>query len=166
MSFRVLRYLLAAAALTAGLVDAQLARPLVGRTVQSVIEELRDAGAPLVYSSSLLPATLLVAVEPRATQPLEIAREILAPHGLTLRSENGSWLIVSEPQRSPGVLVVEATSGYAGMPLGSFSVQVDGPTRLVVNGVNGRAELPALAPGSYAVTVRSPGFLPERLTSA
>jgi len=166
MSLRVLRFLLAAAALAAGLADAQLARPLLGRAVQSVIEELRAAGTPFVYSSSLLPSTFIVSAEPRATEPLELAREILAPHGLTLRSEGGSWLIVSEPQRSPGTLVVEATAGYTGTPLGTFTVQVEGPTRLVVSGVNGRAELPALAPGNYTVTVRSTGFLPERLTSA
>ena len=41
MSLKVLRFLLAAAALAAGLADAQLARPLLGRTVQSVIDELR-----------------------------------------------------------------------------------------------------------------------------
>jgi outer membrane cobalamin receptor len=133
--------------------------------VQSVIEELREAGTPFVYSSSLLPSTLLVSAEPLATEPMAIAREILAPHGLTLRAEGGSWLIVSEPPRSPGTLVVEAAAAYAGVPLGSFNVQVEGPTRRVVSGVDGRAELPALAPGRYTVTVRSPGFLPQRLTS-
>src|SRR5215510_3532370 len=145
MSLRVLRFLLAAAALTAGLVDAQPARPLLGRTVQSVIEELRGAGTPLVYSSSLLPDTLLVSAEPLATEPLELAREILAPHALTLRAEGGAWLVVSETDRSSGTLVVEAAAAYASTPLSSFSVQVEGPTRRVVSGVDGRVELPALA---------------------
>ncbi|HEY3515660.1 MAG TPA: carboxypeptidase regulatory-like domain-containing protein, partial [Gammaproteobacteria bacterium] len=130
------------------------------------IEELRDAGTPLVYSSSLLPNTLIVAAEPRAAEPLELAREILAPHQLTLRAEGGAWLIVSGPvEPSPGALVVEATAAHSGMPLGSFSVQVEGPARLAASGVDGRAAVPTLAPGRYTVTVRSPGFLPERLTS-
>ena len=166
MSLRVFRFLIAAAALAAGLADAQLARPLLGRPVQSVIEELRDAGTPLVYSSSLLPDTLRVSAEPLATEPLELAREILAPHELTIRAEGGSWLIVRDAERSPGTLVVEAAAAYVGIPLASFSVQVEGPTRRVVSGVDGRAELPALPPGNYTVTVRSPGFLPEKLTSA
>lgn len=163
MSLKVLRFVLAVAALAAGLADAQLARPLLGRTVQSVIEDMRAAGTPLVYSSSLLPSTLIVSAEPRATEPLELAREILAPHGLALRAEGGAWLIVTGPAEPvPGVLVVEATAAYSGVPLGSFSVQVEGPARLVVSGANGRAELSTLAPGHYTVTVRSPGFLPEK----
>ena len=166
MSLKVLRFVLAAAALAAGLADAQLARPLQGRTVQSVIEELREAGTPFVYSSGLLPNTLIVSTEPGATEPLELAREILAPHRLTLRAEGGAWLIVSAaagPQL--GALVVEATDAYSGMPLGSFTVQVEGPARLGASGADGRAELPTLAAGRYTVTVRSPGFLPERSTA-
>jgi hypothetical protein len=155
--------LLAVVALTAGLVDAQLARPLLGRTVQSVVEELRDAGLPLVYSSSLLPDTLTVAVEPGATEPLQLARELLEPHGLTLRAEGGAWLVVRvEAPAEAGAIVVEAGSAFAGTPLAEFSVEVDGPSRLVVSGTAGRVELPTLAPGRYAVTVRAPGFLPER----
>jgi len=165
MSLRVLRFLLAAAALAAGLADAQPTRPLLGRTVQSVIDELREAGTPFVYSSGLLPNTLLVTAEPRATEPLELAREILEPYRLTLRREGGAWLIVSGAAEQPGALVVEGTAAYSGMPLGGFSVQIDGPTRLVVSGVDGRAELPTLAPGRYTVTVRAPGFLPERLAA-
>jgi hypothetical protein len=163
MSFRYLRVVLAVAALAAGLLDAQLARPLLGRTVQSVIEELRSAGTPFVYSSSLLPVTLTVATEPSAAEPVQLAREILAPHGLALRAEGGAWLVVrAATPAAPGALVVEAASALAGTPLTAFSVQVDGPSRLVVSGTAGRVELPALAPGRYTVTVRAPGFLPER----
>jgi outer membrane cobalamin receptor len=164
MSSKVARFLLVAVALGAGVVDAQPARPLAGRPVQSVIEELREAGAPFVYSSSLLPGRLTVSVEPAATDPLALAREILEPHGLTVRAEGGAWLIVRAESPEPGAIVVEAGSAYAGAPISSFRVQVEGPTRLVVSGVDGRAELPALVPGRYIVTVRSPGFLPERQT--
>jgi hypothetical protein len=160
--FRSLRCLLVVVSLAAGLVDAQLAGPLLGRTVQSVIEELRDAGVPLVYSSSLLPGTLLVAAEPNATEAVQIAREILAPHALTLRAEGGAWLVVRAETPSPGAIVVEAGSAFAGTPLAAFSVEVAGPSRLLVSGTAGRVEVPALAPGRYTVTVRSPGFLPER----
>ena len=87
MSFR--RWLIAVV-LSATLVQlvaaAQPVATLSGRSVQSVLDELRAAGAPLVYSSNLLPATLTVATEPAAAQPLEIAREILAPHGLAILS--------------------------------------------------------------------------------
>jgi hypothetical protein len=71
------------------LVAAQPERPLRGRSVYSVMDELRSAGAPLVYSSNLLPSTLSVIAEPRAAEPLALAREILAPHGLAVREQAG-----------------------------------------------------------------------------
>jgi hypothetical protein len=99
MSRKAMRSLLAAVALAAGVAHGQVGPPLLGRTVQSVVEELRAAGAPFVYSNSLLPATLTVSAEPSATEPLELAREILRPHGLTVRAEApGSS---SAPKRLP-----------------------------------------------------------------
>jgi outer membrane receptor protein involved in Fe transport len=162
-----MHWLLAAVACAAGLAHAQLARPLLGRTVQSVVEELRSAGTPLVYSSSLLPDTLTVSAEPAATEPLELTREILAPHGLTLRAEGGAWLIVraDASANAPGAIVVEARAAYAGTPLQSFAVQAAGPTVVAGQGARGRAELSGLAPGPYTITVRAAGFLPERQTS-
>ncbi|HET7131355.1 MAG TPA: hypothetical protein VFJ95_03870, partial [Gammaproteobacteria bacterium] len=65
-----------------------------GRSVASVIDQLRADGLPLVYSSNLLPSTLLVEKEPESTEPLAVAREILAPHGLALREQGGVWLVV------------------------------------------------------------------------
>jgi outer membrane receptor protein involved in Fe transport len=164
MSLKSLRFLLAAIALAAGIVDAQLVRPLMGRTVQSVIEELRSAGTPLVYSNSLLPDSLTVSAEPTATEPLDLAREILAEHGLALRAEGGAWLVVrADAQASgPGGLVIDARAAFAGAPLASFSVQVEGPAASSAQGVDGRAELSALEPGRYSVVVRSPGFMPQR----
>jgi outer membrane receptor protein involved in Fe transport len=162
-----MRLLLAAVAFAAGLAHAQLSRPLLGRSVQSVIEELRTAGTPLVYSSTLLPGTLTVSSEPTATAPLDLAREILAPHGLALRAEGGSWLIVrADAQASaPGGIVVEARAAFAGTPVQSFSVQIEGPASVAGSGEQGRAQLTGLAPGRYAITVRAPGFLPQRQTS-
>ena len=167
MSLKAIRSLLAAAALAAGVAHAQVAVPLLGRTVQSVIDELRAAGAPLVYSSSLVPETLTVSAEPRASQPLELAREILAPHGLTVRVEGGAWLVVRAEARAaePGSIVVEVHAGYAETPVQSFSVQTEGPAAIAGQGIQGRAELQGLAPGRYTITVRAPGFLPERQTA-
>ena len=71
MSRNCLRLLLAAVALAASLVHAQPTRPLLGRSVQSVIEELRIAGAPLVYSTSLLPDTLTVTAEPAVKRSVD-----------------------------------------------------------------------------------------------
>ncbi len=140
-----------------------------GRTVQSVIDELRAAGSPLVYSSNLLPPTLRVESEPTSTVPLALARELLAPHGLTVREEGGVWLVVrGEPPvpvpAAPAHVVVTVQGAYSGLPIAVGSVQVDPPSGPVVAVVDGRAELAGLAPGRHSLTVRGQGFLPERLT--
>ena len=60
-----------------------------GRTVVSVIEDFRSQGWSFAYSTNLISDDLLVIAEPEDSEPLEIVRQILVPHGLTLRSEEG-----------------------------------------------------------------------------
>jgi outer membrane receptor protein involved in Fe transport len=57
---------------------------MAGRGVAEVLAETGTASLHFLYSSQLLPATLRVAQEPTGSTPLAIAREILAPHHLTL----------------------------------------------------------------------------------
>jgi len=66
----------------------------VGRQVAEVIDEFRDAGQPFAYSTNLVSADLIVQAEPEATDPLGIVRDILQPHGLTIRSDSGVHLVV------------------------------------------------------------------------
>ncbi len=72
----------------------QDARGYVGKPVHEVLDELRSRGAPLVYSTSLVPPTLRVEREPQSVEPLEIAREVLAVHGLAIEQSGGAWLVV------------------------------------------------------------------------
>lgn len=60
------------------------AAPFANRRVSDVLSELRSAGFTFIYSTNTIPSQLLVTSEPRATEGLELAREILAQHGLTL----------------------------------------------------------------------------------
>jgi len=68
--------------------------PYVGRQVAEVIDEFRDAGQPFAYSTNLVSANLTVQAEPEASDPLGIVRDILRPHGLTIRSDSGVYLVV------------------------------------------------------------------------
>lgn len=54
------------------------------RRVGDVLNELRGEGFVFIYSTSTIPPDLKVQAEPSATSGLELARQILAPHGLTL----------------------------------------------------------------------------------
>ncbi|HEV7714400.1 MAG TPA: hypothetical protein VGO53_02325, partial [Steroidobacteraceae bacterium] len=50
------------------------------------LEELRAAGLDIIFSSALIEPGLVVDVEPGTGAPEDIARRILAPHGLTLQN--------------------------------------------------------------------------------
>ena len=78
----------------AGLAAAADAVPFTGRLVADVIDEYRDAGVPFAYSTNLVSADLMVAAEPEATEPVDIVREILRPHNLTIRSVAGVYLVI------------------------------------------------------------------------
>ena len=81
--------------LSAGVYAAEgPAAPFLGRGIQQVIDEFRSAGEPFAYSTGLVPDSLLVTAEPAATEPFDLVNEILAPHGLTLRTIAGVHLVV------------------------------------------------------------------------
>lgn len=60
------------------------AASFANRRISDVLSELRSAGFVFIYSTSTIPSDLRVLAEPAATSGLDLAREILAPHGLDL----------------------------------------------------------------------------------
>jgi TonB dependent receptor-like, beta-barrel/Carboxypeptidase regulatory-like domain/TonB-dependent Receptor Plug Domain len=142
---------------------AQPAEPYVGRSVRSIVDELRAAGVPLVYSTNLLPDSLRVESEPTATEPLALVRELLRPHGLALRAEGGAWLVVRAASAAPTAelaLTVVADAGGAVVP--GAAVEVDGERRATAS--DGTATFAGLRPGRHTLTVSAPGFLSLRRT--
>jgi outer membrane receptor protein involved in Fe transport len=82
---------IAAAALLLWAVVAQAAGADVntvtkGQPLARALEQLRSLGLPLIFSSALIGADLRVEEDPGSGTPEEIARRILAPHGLTLEA--------------------------------------------------------------------------------
>ncbi len=78
----------------AALADDGPAAPYLGRSVAAVIDAFRDQGQPFAYSTNIVTEELTVVAEPEAGTPIEIVRQILQPHGLTVRSDAGVHLIV------------------------------------------------------------------------
>jgi len=68
--------------------------PFAGRAVADVIDAYRAAGVPFAYSSGLVGPDLRVTEEPDAGDPVDVVRQILEPHGLTLRTIAGVHLVV------------------------------------------------------------------------
>ena len=91
--------------------------PYVGRQVAEVIDEFRDAGQPFAYSTNLVSADLVVQAEPEATDPLGIVRDILRPHGLTIRSDSGVHLVVRvDSSTQPGDLTTTPSGSHITKP--------------------------------------------------
>lgn len=137
------------------------------RPLNEVIDELRAAGHPLVYSTSVLTDELRVVAEPSATEPLALVRELLAPHGLGIEESGGAWLVVRDAAaRGPptwvtlSVAVVDAATGE---PIANARVAVDPPGGASVLAADGRAILAGVPAGRHLLTAEAPGYLRSRL---
>jgi hypothetical protein len=138
----------------------------VGRSLTAIVDELRSAGVPLAYSTTLLRPNLTVRRAPRATEPLELVREILAPHALTLRPVDGLYLIVrAEPPTAAlpaGSLIVTLTNAASAAPIAAASV-ADPTAGLAIERLGeGRFKLAGTATKRYGVTFSAVGFEPVR----
>ncbi|MDX1498862.1 MAG: TonB-dependent receptor [Woeseiaceae bacterium] len=137
--------------------------PYLGRPVAAVIDELRAAGEPFAYSTNLVGPDLAVTVEPDATEPVAIVRQILAPHGLTVRNEAGVWLVVRS-DRSAGrgkvLLVVRERDGDEALANARVRVVPDpGP---VSEPAPGAFSFSGVAADRYVFIVEAPGYEPVR----
>ena len=84
-----------------------------GQALSAALEELRSHGMRLIFSSVLVRPDLTVTVESGSGTPEEVARRILAPHGLTLEAVRpGVYSVV----RSSGDGAVAADAGQASRP--------------------------------------------------
>lgn len=102
----------------------------IGQRVGAVLDGLRAQGLIFVYNTELVADGIVVSAEPRARAGIELAREILAPYGLTLsqvaprtfavvkNAESAATAVESQvsaqvvPQRQVEEVVVQ-TSRYA-----------------------------------------------------
>ncbi len=133
-----------------------------GRTVTSVIDEFRAQGFGFAYSTSLVSDTLLVTIEPTATDELQIVKQILEPYNLTTRSEEGLWLIVGDDQgmqkKGQVLLIVRDKRDYS--PLEQPTVNATpalASASILVPGIQQYSEL---EPGTYRIEVVVSGFDP------
>ncbi len=91
----------------------------------AVLEELRAAGAKVIYSSELVSPDMKVLAPLHGTDPMTRAREALAGHGLILRKLDSDYFVVARasptpeqasadaPDSSPSPPALEEVSVYA-----------------------------------------------------
>src|SRR5690242_12322561 len=66
-----------------------------GQPLAAALQELRVAGLQLIFSSALIKPSFTVKAQPGAgSTPEQIARGILAPYGLTLKTLRPGWFAV------------------------------------------------------------------------
>lgn len=90
-----------------------LAEPHAGQSLRDALIELNQQGANLLFSSELVTADMRVTETPRRGGPLQMAREILASHGLTLTSAPGERWLVTRSAKVPS----STTDGDVASPL-------------------------------------------------
>ncbi len=131
-----------------------------GRTVVSVIEDFRSQGWPFAYSTNLVGDDLFVMVEPAGTGVLEIVREILDPHGLTLRSEEGLWLIVRNDTAAArtGSLLIIVRDRRDFLPLDDLEISASPEIAEGILLTAGIRQISEIAAGSYRLQVGAAGY--------
>jgi hypothetical protein len=138
----------------------------VGRSISVVLDELRAGGLPFAYGTTLVPLSLTVVSEPRATDPIEFVREILQPHGLTLRWAGGLYLVVRAERREEvatlGTAIVTLRDAASGMLIGSPGVASESDGLRVEPIEGGRLRLTGRADRRYGATFTAVGFAPRR----
>jgi len=137
-----------------------------GRRVVDVIEEFRNAGEPFAYSTNLVRADLLVAEEPAPGSPLDIVRQVLRPHGLTVEERAGVYLVMRFDAESLELgqilLIITAPDGGEPPPQPAVTVVPGlGSSTRIKPGIY---EYTDVAPGRYAFSIEAAGFaLAQRL---
>lgn len=157
-----------------------------GRPLVDALHDLNRRGLRIVFSTTLVPATLRVFSEPSG-KPREILDQVLRPHGLYARPGAQGVLIVARaprrPDDAPPATASRVARPAAGSdqpaPTASVSGQVrdesgapipgavitvtagahDAVSRTTA-GADGRFEIGGLARGRYEVIGEQPGLLP------
>lgn len=139
-----------------------LAASLAGQPVIAVLAGLERAGVRILYSSELVPGNLRVLAEPTATGGIELAREVLAPHGLMLQPAGADvWAVVEAP---PAASRPEPPPAAAASPISEvvvtaslYSLTEDRPGAHTVFTAAEMAALPKLADEALRAVHRLPG---------
>lgn len=82
-----------------------------GRELTEVLDEMRDRGLPLIWSTATVPPGLLVVSEPQAKRPLRALRRMLEEHGLTLTERASGRLLVvpNQTEERPVLVTIRGT---------------------------------------------------------
>lgn len=140
------------------------AASIADRRVRDVLDELRSDGLVFIYSTGTVPSDLRVLSEPSARAGVDLAREILAPHGLSLlQAAPNIYSVVRDASQKPSRKTAPSATATA-TPLEQIVVQT---SRYTLHSDFGTAstflsqdqlkDLPQLADETLRAVQRLPG---------
>lgn len=133
-----------------------------GRPLREILDELRAGGLPLVYSSALVTEEMVVASEPRSSEPRRLVDEILAPLGLEARDGPGGAVLVVAAS-GPGSIRGRALGADGRSPVPRAIVLLDGVPAGKPARADGSFRLDGVAAGTHEIVIEAVGYLTATL---
>lgn len=121
----------------------------IGEPLATALDRISKSGVNIVYSTALVTPDMRVLVAPRPGPPIEVAREILASHGLALEPvQPGTYVVVRRSADHGGEieLVVERADGT---PSAGARVTLQPGERQQVADADGRVRFSSLPAGVF-----------------
>jgi len=137
--------------------------PWIGVPIQDYIAALREQGLRIIYSSDLLPETLVVLSEPDETGSLDTLRSVLRPHRLTLaEGPSGSMLVTRDARNQDSSVLITVVAGTPPLKLSGASVFIDAELAGTTDD-SGRFVSPRLVDGPHSLVVAHDDFADSAL---
>ncbi len=136
-----------------------------GQPVAGVLQSLRGPQLEFIFSSELLPPSLLVLQEPQARGRLELAAEILAAHGLRLSVVRPGLYAVVRAAQAPvyGDILGQVLDAATGRPIVGARVEALPVRQVGWTGEDGGFAIRVVPEGQYALRVRAPDYADAEL---
>ena len=143
-----------------------VAATVAGRTVAEVLAQLQSQGLRFIFSTETVPPDMRVEREPRSHEGIELAREILAAHGLELVPVSKTTFSIVRPAKEP------ASRPTASTPLEEVIVQTSRYTVVAENSTSHAfltqeqvKAMPRLADETLRAVQRLPGVATNGFSS-
>jgi TonB dependent receptor/Carboxypeptidase regulatory-like domain len=136
---------------------------LRGMPLAQALGQLNEGGMRLVYSSVMVPPTLLLANNARGNDAMALAREILQPHGLRLRPLGAGLFAVVAIHGASSSLAERRISGSVrnsanSEPVHGARVEVAGARYVGWTDSSGAFRATLTGPGPHALRISAVGF--------
>jgi hypothetical protein len=144
-----------------------------GQTVEQALEQLRERGFAIFYSSDLVKPWMRIEREPVATEARALLTEILAPHGITVTDgPDGALVLVRELQRGPRRAAPGTAHSPAPTPLDTVIVSAstylfggDTPLSTAIFNADDLEMLPEIGEDPLRAVARLPGVARQDYSS-